>query len=148
MRSFLLSFAAACLCVTTAVAQVEAIDPYGPPDPAVEVPLEGEALTALFMDKTHRGYYQFGDWDDADPAFVERMNADGTTVHERDGVVSPGTWRARANVVCFAYEDLDGGCFNMYQRGNCYYAMSASSQTMIAVSVLDGETPDCEPSYA
>lgn len=135
------------LWVPGAYAQsTEAIDPFGPPDPATELPLEGDALRALFMDRTHRGYYDYGDWVDADPAFTEAMNADGTTRHDHNGQIDLGTWRVRFNVVCFSYDTLDGGCFNIFQRGNCYYAMSAGTSELVAISVLDGETPDCEPS--
>ncbi|MGB6231424.1 MAG: hypothetical protein WBF53_15020 [Litorimonas sp.] len=123
-------------------------DPYGAPDPAIDLPLEGEALTEIFIDRTHRGYYEVGDWDDADPAFSEVMNADGTTLHVRDGISSAGRWQTRSNVVCFTYDDLSGGCFNIYQRGNCYYALSAYDKALVAITVMDGDTPDCEPSYA
>lgn len=123
-------------------------DPYGPPDPNQELPLDGEALRALFIDRLHRGYYQDGDWETLDPAFTERMHSDGGTVHERDEIVSKGTWRTRDNVVCFEYDNLRGGCFTMYQRGNCYYAFSAYTSELVAISVLDGEIPSCEPSVA
>ncbi|GLQ19151.1 hypothetical protein ACFFUB_12105 [Algimonas porphyrae] len=126
----------------------DAIDPFGPPDPTTELPLEGEALRALFMDHTHRGYYNYGDWTDADPAFTEEMRADGTTRHDHDGIIAEGRWKVRYTVVCFEYEILDGGCFNIFQRGNCYYAMSAGTAELVAITVLDGETPDCEPSLA
>jgi hypothetical protein len=132
----------------SALAQTSNIDPYGPPDTSQELPLDGEALKALFMDRTHRGYYEIGDIENMDPAFTEEMKADGSTIHERDGIVSTGEWRTRNNVVCFTYDDLNGGCFSIYQRGNCYYAMSAFTSDLVAISVLDGETPDCEPSIA
>lgn len=131
-----------------ALAQTSEIDPYGPPDTTQELPLDGEALTALFMDRTHRGYYEVGDWENLDPAFTEEMKANGSAIHERDGIVSTGQWRTRNNVVCFTYDDLNGGCFSIYQRGNCYYAMSAFTSDLVAISVLDGDIPDCEPSFA
>ena len=149
MRLLSLTLITFCLFGATALAQDgPSLDPYAPPDPSQELPLEGDELTALFMDRTHRGYYQARDWEDQDPAFTEVMNADGTTVHDRDGIVSNGTWRTRDNVVCFEYQDLSGGCFTIYQRGNCYYAMSAFTSTLVAVTVLDGETPSCEPALA
>lgn len=129
-------------------AQTSEIDPYGPPDTTQQVPLEGDALTALFMDRTHRGYYEHRDWEDLEPAFTEQMKADGAAIHERDGVISTGTWQTRSNVVCFTYDDLNGGCFSIYQRGNCYYAMSAFTSELVAITVLDGDIPDCEPAYA
>jgi len=131
-----------------ALSQTSQLDSYGPPDPSQELPLDGEALRAIFMDRIHRGYYEVGDWDDTPPAFTEQMKSDGGAIHERGGVISKGTWRTKNNVVCFTYEDLNGGCFNIYQRGTCYYAMSAFSDELVAITVLDGEIPDCEPSYA
>lgn len=118
------------------------------PDPSIELPLEGDELTALFRDRTHRGYYQYEEWIDREPAFTERMNADGTVVHNQDGVVSEGTWRARHNVVCFEYDDLFGGCFKIYKKGTCHFALSAYNNDVIAITVLDDEVADCEPSVA
>lgn len=149
MRLSVWLFITIMLIGTPAFAQdAQTVDPYAPPDPSQELPLDGEALTALFMDRTHRGYYQDRAWVDEDPAFTEKMNSDGTTVHDRNGIVSKGTWRTRDTVVCFEYPDIDGGCFTMYQRGNCYYAFSAFTNNIVAISVLDGETPSCEPSVA
>lgn len=149
MRFLILWLMPLCLSVASPVlASPESLDPHGPPDPKQELPLEGDALTAIFMNKLHRGYYEVGDWDTSDPAFSEDMRSDGSTVHIRDGLTSLGTWKTRENVVCFTYENLNGGCFNIYQRGNCYYAMSAFTHDLVAISVLDGETPDCEPSFA
>ncbi|GHA83611.1 hypothetical protein GCM10009069_03640 [Algimonas arctica] len=143
-----IGFCTAGTLANSALAQTTAIDPYGPPDPTQELPLDGDALTALFMDRTHRGYYEYEDWETLDPAFTEEMKADGSTVHNRDGIISAGEWRTRNNVVCFTYNDLNGGCFSIYQRGNCYYALSAFTSDLVAISVIDGETPDCEPSIA
>lgn len=151
MRFLALLFISLCTfgaLTSSALAQTSEIDPYGPPDTSQELPLDGEALTAIFMDRTHRGYYEPGDWEDLDPAFTEQMKADGTAIHERDGIISVGQWRTRNNVVCFTYDDLNGGCFSIYQRGNCYYAMSAFTSDLVAISVLDGDIPDCEPSFA
>jgi hypothetical protein len=118
------------------------------PDFAVDLPLEGEALTDLFMDRTHRGYYQYGDWVDRDPAFTERMNADGTTLHIQDGEAISGTWRTYRNLVCFEYDELNGGCFRIYVSGTCHYAVSAYIDEIVAITVLEDETPNCEPSFA
>lgn len=151
MRFFSSVFFSLCtlgLLTGSASAQVSAIDPYGPPDPTQELALEGAALTALFMDRTHRGYYEAYDWDNSEPAFTETMKSDGSTSHDRGGIISNGTWETKSNVVCFTYDDLNGGCFSIYQRGNCYYALSAFNRDLVAVTVLDGEIPDCEPSLA
>ena len=132
-------------------AQIQAQDAgplYDIPDVTRDVPLEGAALESLFQDKLHRGYYDFLAKPDGDYNFTEMMNADGTTLHERDGERAAGRWRIRANVVCFEYDDLGGGCFTLYQRGNCNYAYSIGARDFVAVTVADGKPPSCEPSLA
>lgn len=137
---------AACTLAAPAMAQDDGgTDGSSIPDVTRDLPLEGDSLKALFQDKTHRGYYEYLSKPDGEFAFTERMNADGTTLHTRDGEDSVGRWAAMSNVVCFRYADMNGGCFNMYQQGNCFYAFSVESQQFIAVMVYDGETPDCEP---
>jgi hypothetical protein len=148
VMSLLINLSVLAALTGSALAQTSEIDSYGPPDPSQELPLDGDALTALFLDHTHRGYYEVGDWDNTDPAFTEEMRADGSAIHDRDGVISTGTWRTKNNVVCFTYDDLNGGCFSVYQRGNCYYSMSAFSSDLVAITVLDDDVPDCEPSLA
>ena len=138
------------LCATqTALAQDARESPiHGAPDVATELPLEGEALKAIFQDVLHRGYYDYLRKPDGDYAFSEQMNADGTTLHIRDGIESPGRWRALSTVVCFTYADMGGGCFNVYQRGTCYYAYSVEARDFVAVMVADGDEPNCEPPLA
>lgn len=148
LNSCLMGLCTVAALASPTLAQMSTMDTYGPPDPAVEAPLDGDALKTLFMDHTHRGYYEENDWDNAPPAFTEQMKADGTAIHERGGVTSVGKWRVKSNVVCFTYDTLNGGCFNMYKRGTCYYAMSAFSSDLVAITVLDDDIPDCEPSYA
>ena len=146
---------AALLCAAAALpaqAQDDA-DPnarplYDLPDPRTDLPLEGEALRELFDDKLHEGYYDYRAKPDGDFAFTEMMNSDGTTLHTRDGLASPGRWSIMSNVVCFRYEDLGGGCFNLYQRGNCNYAYSIESRDFVAVTVAGDEPPNCEPPVA
>ena len=117
------------------------------PDPSQELPLEG--MNSLpFSQIAHRGYYQYEDWEEREPAFTERMNADGTAIHVQDGLTSVGTWRTRYNVVCFEYDNMNGGCFNIYKKGTCYFAMSAMMTEIIAITVMDDDVADCEPSLA
>ena len=130
------------------VADARQIIPEYLPDPKTELPLAGDDLKAIFQDRTPRGYYQYDAWVEREPAFTERMNADGTAIHQQDGVTSIGTWRTRHNVVCFEYDDMMGGCFNVYKKGTCYFALSALSNDIVAITVLDDEIADCEPSFA
>lgn len=119
-----------------------------PPDIRTETPLEDEALLDILEGRTHRGYYEFLRKPDGEYAFTEHIYEDGTSLHIRDGVESRGTWRVMSNVVCFTYDDLTGGCFNIYQRANCYYPYALRSQTFVAVLTLDDEVARCEPSVA
>ncbi|MEL6687004.1 MAG: hypothetical protein AAFP97_05230 [Pseudomonadota bacterium] len=134
--------------VPFSAADARQIIPEFLPDPSQELPLEGNELRAIFTDRTHRGYYQYEDWETREPAFTERMNADGSAIHVQDGITSIGTWRARHNVVCFEYDDMTGGCFNIYKKGTCYFAIAAMTDQIIAITVLDDDVADCEPSFA
>ena len=65
-----------------------------------------------------------------------------------------GQWRIAADIICYDYDDADltQACFRIYQRGNCYYHYQVSTRGIsqfgfTARSVLEGESPRCEPSY-
>ena len=118
-----------------------------PPDIKNKIPLEGDALLDILEDRTHTGYYEFLRVPDGEYAFTEHINADGTSLHIRDGIESRGRWKARANVVCFEYDDLNGGCFTIYKQGTCYYAYAISTKRFVAVLTLDNGPASCEPSY-
>lgn len=123
------------------------------PDPSQELPLNEEELIAAFSDQTHRGTYTFQRPNIDTFAFEETTSSDGRTRHIHGDAVDVGTWRVMANVICFRYENYDGGehraCFNIYKRGNCYYhyglngGMRGGSFT--ARSVHAGDIPECEP---
>ena len=124
------------------------------PNIAKDVPLDEDALIAAFSDKTHRGTYSFKRPNIDTFAFVETTTSDGRTVHKHGEATDTGTWRVRANVICFTYENWDSigretmHCFNIYQRGNCYYHYGlGAGGSFTARSVHDGETPDCEPAF-
>lgn len=124
------------------------------PDRSQEMPLSGDELTAVFADKTHRGTYNFKLREIDSFAFVETTKADGTTRHMQGDKIDVGTWKVMANVICFHYTNWDGGthdaCFNVYQKGNCYYHFGlrsgfGGSGEFTARSVHEGEIPECEP---
>ena len=123
------------------------------PDPARELPLSEEQLLAAFSDKTHRGTYNFKRPNIDSFAFVETTKSDGTTHHAHGDKVDLGTWEVRSNVICFHYTNWDGttthnACFNIYQKGNCYYHYGLRSGlgggAFTARSVHAGEIPECE----
>jgi hypothetical protein len=123
------------------------------PDPTQEVPLSGTELLEAFSGKTHRGTYNFQRAEIDTFAFTETTHADGRTEHWHGDKLDTGTWRVKANVICFDYENWDGGthqaCFNIFKRGNCYYhyglRLGLGQGAFTARSVHAGETPECEP---
>jgi hypothetical protein len=145
---------------STALAQLT-VEPMQPnaqgdylPDPSMEAPLNSDELTAAFSGMTHRGTYNFRRPNIDTFAFEETTSADGTTRHAHGDKVDTGTWRIMANVICFQYNDWEGeggihrACFNIYQRGNCFYhygLQSGFGGSFTARSVHAGETPECEP---
>lgn len=156
------SIIAACLVFApiTSMAQLATQTPMTPnldgdylPDPSQDVPLDEDALMAAFSDKTHRGTYNFKRPNIDSFAFEETTTSDGKTRHEHGDKVDLGTWRVKANVICFHYTNWDGGthdaCFNIYVKGNCYYHYGLRSGlgggAFTARSVHAGETPECEP---
>ncbi|GHA83604.1 hypothetical protein GCM10009069_03630 [Algimonas arctica] len=122
------------------------------PDPSQELPLGEDQLRAAFSDKTHRGTYNFKRPNIDSFAFMETTKSDGTTRHTHGDKVDVGTWKIMANVICFHYTNWDGGthdaCFNVFQKGNCYYhygLRSGFGGAFTARSVHADETPECEP---
>ena len=121
------------------------------PDPSQEVPLSEEELIEAFSDKTHRVTYNLKRQNIESFAFEETTTSDGKTRHIHGDKVDTGTWRVKANVICFSYDNWNGGtetfCFNIYKRGNCFYHYGLNSGgNFSARTVHAGEIPDCEPS--
>jgi hypothetical protein len=124
------------------------------PDPSQELPLSGNALFNAFSGMTHRGTYNFERPNIDSFSFVETTGADGTTRHLHGDKIDLGTWKVKANVICFHYTNWDGGthdaCFNVYVKGNCFYHFGLRSGfggggAFTARSVHEGEIPECEP---
>ena len=156
IRSFARAILIAATYGTTALAQAPMqpnLDGDYLPDPSQELPLNEAELIAAFSDKTHRGTYNFRRPNIDTFSFEETTSSDGRTRHVHGDKVDTGTWRVMANVICFRYEDWDGGtpnfCFNIYQRGNCYYHYGLASGfgrgSFTARTVHAGEAPECEP---
>ena len=147
------------LCVWAEAACAQDAGPIVLPDPSQDVPLGEAELLAAFTDRTHRGTYTFKRPKIETFAFEERTTADGRTVHRHGDKTDRGTWRVRANVICFDYEDWDarGGrhlaCFNIFKQGNCFYhyGLRLGQPGMggfTARTVHKGDEPDCEPPIA
>ncbi|WP_298912812.1 hypothetical protein [uncultured Algimonas sp.] len=149
--------AAVTICIA-AIAPAYAQDPSDAPpadadfmpDPRTEAPLDEEALRAAFSGQTHLGTYNFKRPEIDTFSFRETTSANGTTRHYHGDKIDTGTWRIMSNVICFTYDNWNGGihraCFNIFQRGNCYYHYALNQNgNFTARSVHAGETPDCEP---
>ncbi len=132
------------------------------PDTRQQEPLSEAELIEAFTDKTHLGTYNFQRRDIGTIAFEETTTADGRTIHRQGTKVDSGTWRVRANVICFEYEDFsqngrrDLFCFNIYKVGNCYYhyglgigrgGFGLRGGNFTARSVHAGETANCQPAF-
>ncbi len=123
------------------------------PDIEHDTPLTEAELRAAFTGKTHRGSYNFLNRDITSFAFQETTTREGKIRHVQQGKVDTGTWKITDNIICYDYDDplLLQACFRMYVRGNCYYHFQVSVEHFpkfgfTARSVIDGETPNCEPS--
>lgn len=154
MRQIALTLLATPLMVLTLTSAAFAIGPDEHlPDVTVDTPLTGEELETVFRGKTHRGSYTFLNRDITTFAFTETTAADGSIRHVQQDRVDTGTWSVTGNVICYDYDDqqLLQACFNIYARGNCYYHYQVSTLGrakfgFTARSVIEGETPSCEPS--
>ena len=128
------------------------------PDPEVDVPLTETELRAVFKGQTHRGTYSFKRPSFRSYGFEETTKADGGVEHSQDGHTDTGRYEIKDSLICFSYDPNERDefaqfnpiCFNIYQRGNCYYHYQRSVQSrsvrgFTARSVIKGDTPDCAP---
>jgi len=146
MRRFVLTLMLSVLPVSV-LAQDEFL-----PDIETEEPLSAGEVTDMFSDQTHRGTYNFEFQNFIGYRFEETTTSDGKTIHRLGARVDIGTWIQTDNIICFEYEseDLTGACFKFYQRGNCIYHHQQTdggqmASRFTAVSVIKGESPNCEP---
>ncbi len=122
------------------------------PDPEQEAPLNAEEVSSYFKGQMHRGSYNFNVRNFEGYHFEELTQEDGTVLHRMGNRIDKGTWQATDNKICFDYKasDLLAACFTFYQRGNCIYHHQETVEGQVAprftaVSVIKGETPNCEP---
>lgn len=129
------------------------------PDPNSDIPLTETELTAVFKGETHRGTYSFKRTNFKSFGFEETTGRDGSVKHVQDGHTDTGTYTIKDSLLCFRYDPNERGefarfnpiCFNIYQRGNCYYHFQRSVQGDTTVrgftarSVIKGDNPDCAP---
>lgn len=123
------------------------------PDVEYETALSGAELALIFKGQKHLGSYNFLNRDITSFAFEETTFDDGKIRHVQQGRVDTGNWTITDNIICYDYDDplLRQACFKIYARGNCYYhyQVSVEGQTrygFTARTIIDGETPNCEPS--
>ena len=128
------------------------------PDPMSDTPLSEAELSAVFKGQTHRGTYSFKRTNFESFGFEETTRKDGGVKHVQDGHIDTGTYTIKDNLLCFSYDQNERGefanynpiCFNIYQRGNCYYHYQRSVKNtpvrgFTARSVIKGDNPNCAP---
>lgn len=128
------------------------------PDPENDDPLSESELIAVFKGNTHRGTYSFQRTNFKSFGFEETTRADGGVKHVQDGQIDTGKYTIKGSQLCFSYDQNEHSefsnsnpiCFNIYQRGNCYYHYQRSVnntpvQGFTARSVIKGDNPDCAP---
>lgn len=114
-----------------------------------------EELRETFSDATFDGAYGFARNGKARSFYVENHKPDGTVTYTEDGLTMAGTWKVTGDSLCFTYESdqMSGGCFRVYEVGNCLYFYSSSIPQVydmtdriqwIARAVRMGETPQCD----
>ena len=118
--------------------------------------LVGDDLLAAFEGVTHDGAYKFTDLGDPRRFYQETTHAMGRTSYSEVNRKTEGDWFIEDDALCFEYDrdEMTGGCFRVYQVGNCYYYYSDTllmrrdeldQDYWTARSVRAGETPSCEP---
>ena len=129
------------------------------PDPTSDSPLSETELTAVFKGQTHLGTYSFKRLSFKSFGFEETTAKDGQIKHVQDGHTDTGTYKIKDKLICYSYDPNERGefanfnpiCFNIYQRGNCYYHYQRSVRNDTTVrgftarSVIKGDNPDCAP---
>ena len=145
---FILSF------VGSALAQAQ----LNLPDPLTDVPLSETELIAVFEGQTHRGTYSFKRTNFKTFGFEETTDGQGNIKHIQDGHIDTGFYNIVDDQICYNYDQNERSnisrsnpiCFNIYQRGNCYYHYQRSVNYepvngFTARSVIKGDNPDCAP---
>jgi len=128
------------------------------PDPVSDTPLSEAELIAVFKGETHRGTYSFKRLNFKTYGFEETTDNEGGIKHIQDGHMDTGFYNIIDNQICYNYNPNERSdfsnsnpiCFNIYQRGNCYYhyQRSVNHQPVTgftARSVIKGDNPDCAP---
>lgn len=143
---FTIGFIGSLILALSATAQVSA------PDISEDTPLSEAELTQVFKGQTHRGSYNFIRRQMTTFSFEESTLSDGSIRHSQGTRIDTGKWSIKDTQICYLYDadDLNPACFEIYQRGNCYYHYQKSvrgtdREGFTARSVIKGEEPDCAP---
>ncbi|MDB2437512.1 hypothetical protein N9W89_02240 [Hellea sp.] len=128
------------------------------PDLESDVPLSESELTAVFQGQTHRGTYNFKRRSFTTFGFEETTTKDGRIKHVQGDHTDTGTYEIEDDLICYSYDPNERSefaqsnpiCFNIYQRGNCYYhyqrfVNNRPVRGFTARSVIKGDNPDCAP---
>lgn len=118
--------------------------------------VKGKALTAAFKGVTHAGAYNFDARGHPGARYEERHKPDGHISYSERGQFIKGRWAvSNSDTICYSYDTdiIGGGCFRVYQLGNCYYFYSSQllsregeleQNYWTARSVKKGERATCE----
>jgi len=122
------------------------------PDVTSDTPLSETELILTFNGQTHRGSYNFQRRNIRTFSFEETTSKDGSIRHIQGRRIDTGEWFVEESEICYHYDadDLNPACFEIYQRGNCYYHYQKSVRGIArsgftARTVIKGEEPDCAP---
>jgi len=122
------------------------------PDVVNDTPLSETELLTVFKGQTHRGSYNFKRRDIDTFAFEETTYENGDIRHIQGERKDTGDWSVIDNQICYRYDadNLLPACFEIYQRGNCYYHFQKTVngltyEKFTARSVIKGDNPDCAP---
>ena len=124
-RSLAVAFACFAYFAAPQSAQAQSQDYDVRPDAAQ---VTGDALTSAFEGQTHDGAYNFDQRGRPGARFIERHYADGRVVYTEDKERITGRWTVTpGHTICYSYDsdDINDGCFRVYQLGSCYYFYSS-----------------------
>ncbi len=118
--------------------------------------LMGDALLEAFKGVTHDGAYNFDPNGDPGRFYKETHHETGEVTYSEGEQTTGGAWIIRKDIMCYVYPPtaMPGGCFRVYQVGNCYYFYNdgipefsdeLDRDYWTARSVKQGQRPDCGP---
>jgi len=121
--------------------------------------LQGDDLLKAFLGKTYEGAYNFSAEGEPRRFYEEVHHQDSRVTYSEHGESFAGAWTLARDTICYQYrsDTMSGGCFRVYQVGNCYYFYNSArperpyelgENYWTARSTQAGEIADCEPAVS